>query len=137
MKRLLMVGVALIVAMVLLISDAGSKEKTGKKGGSKKGGSESGTPATEVITDVDPIVETITTSAGKTYTLSAEKTKISVDGKEGAKISDLTTGMKVTVTISQEDAKLATAVVATTAAPPSSSGGKKGGGRSKGGTPPQ
>jgi len=85
----------------------------------------------EKVAEIDPILDSITTSSGKTYTTSGD-TKITVDGKEGANLSDIGVGMQVSVVSSTEDPKKAASITATTASSAGASmSGKRGGKRPK------
>lgn len=84
-----------------------------------------------VITDVDPILESITLASGKSYSITVGLTKIAVDGQEGKALGDVAIGMKVTITPDSTDPKIAATISATSISPEDNSPKK---GRKKGGT---
>ena len=94
-KKLSLVCIALFTLVALSVPAFAGKKKSGGAAKAAKGDS---------ITSVSDT--SITTSAGKTFSITAE-TKITLDGAE-AKASDLKDGMKVTVTPSSDESKAAT-----------------------------
>jgi len=120
MKKFNVLGVVAFLIVALAIPGM-AKEKGSK--GSKGGGG-------EMISEVSE--SSITTSSGKTYTISADTT-VTVDGSK-AKAADLKKGMKVTVTPGADSPETAASISATNASSDGGeSGGKKGGKKGGGG----
>ncbi len=111
MKKFNVLGVVTFLIVALAIP--GMTQDKGGKGG--KGG------RGEMITEVSE--SSITTSSGKTYTISAD-TKVTVDGSE-AQVADLKKGMKVSITAGTDNPEAAASISANNAR---KGGDKKGGG---------